>query len=48
MHPNGAYPTRAYLTLYLTSFVFDDAEQARDMFADEIEGNIYSRFSIRM
>ena len=32
--------------LYLTSsFVFDDAEQARAMFADEIEGNIYSRFS---
>lgn len=32
--------------LYLTSsFVFDDAEQMRAMFADEIEGNIYSRFS---
>jgi O-succinylhomoserine sulfhydrylase len=32
--------------LYLTSsFVFDDAEQARAMFADEIGGNIYSRFT---
>ncbi|MDH5250261.1 MAG: aminotransferase class I/II-fold pyridoxal phosphate-dependent enzyme, partial [Cyclobacteriaceae bacterium] len=32
--------------LYMTSsFVFDDAEQARAMFADEISGNIYSRYS---
>lgn len=32
--------------LFLTSsFVFDDAEQARAMFADEIPGNIYSRYS---
>lgn len=32
--------------LYLTSsFVFEDAEQARALFADEIEGNIYTRFS---
>lgn len=32
--------------VYLTSsFVFDDAEQARAMFADEIAGNIYSRYS---
>jgi O-succinylhomoserine sulfhydrylase len=32
--------------LYLSSsFVFEDAEQARALFADEIEGNIYSRFS---
>lgn len=32
--------------LYMTSsFVFDDAEQARAMFADEIQGNIYSRYS---
>jgi O-succinylhomoserine sulfhydrylase len=28
-----------------SSFVFDDAEEARAMFADEIEGNIYTRFS---
>lgn len=32
--------------IYMTSsFVFDDAEQARALFADEIPGNIYSRFS---
>jgi O-succinylhomoserine sulfhydrylase len=32
--------------LYLTSsFVFDDAEQARALFADEVAGNIYSRYS---
>ena len=32
--------------LYITSsFVFDDAEQARALFADEIPGNIYTRFS---
>ena len=32
--------------MYLTSsFVFDDAEQGRAMFADEVEGNIYSRYS---
>lgn len=32
--------------LYLTSsFIFEDAEQARALFADEIEGNIYTRFS---
>lgn len=32
--------------LHLTSsFVFDNAEEMRAMFADEIEGNIYSRFS---
>lgn len=32
--------------LYLTSsFVFEDAEQARAMFADEQTGNIYTRFS---
>lgn len=32
--------------LYLTSsFMFDNAEHARALFADEIEGNIYSRYS---
>lgn len=32
--------------IYMTSsFVFDDAEQARAMFADEVQGNIYTRFS---
>jgi O-succinylhomoserine sulfhydrylase len=32
--------------LYLTSsFVFEDAEELRASFADELERNIYSRFS---
>jgi O-succinylhomoserine sulfhydrylase len=32
--------------IYATSsFVFDDAEQARALFANELDGNIYSRFS---
>jgi O-succinylhomoserine sulfhydrylase len=32
--------------LYLTSsFTFEDAEQARALFADEVSGNIYTRFS---
>ena len=32
--------------IYLTSsFMYDDAEQMRAMFADELEGNIYSRFT---
>ncbi len=32
--------------IYMTSsFIFEDAEQARAMFADEIGGNIYTRFS---
>jgi|UniRef100_UPI004047D954 O-succinylhomoserine sulfhydrylase len=32
--------------LYLSSsFVFESAEEARAMFADEIQGNIYSRYS---
>ena len=32
--------------LYLTSsFVFEDAEQARALFADELPGNVYTRFS---
>ncbi len=30
---------------FTSSFVFEDAEQARAMFADEIPGNIYTRFS---
>ena len=40
-------PEREHATpLFLTSsFVFDDAEQARALFADEIPGNIYSRYS---
>ena len=44
-HERSAFREHA-VPLYLTSsFVFDDAEQARAMFADEIPGNIYSRYS---
>jgi len=44
---NDKTPFREHSTpLYLTSsFVFEDAEQARALFADEIPGNIYTRFS---
>ncbi len=28
-----------------SSFVFDDAQQASDLFAGEVEGNVYSRFT---
>jgi O-succinylhomoserine sulfhydrylase len=40
-------PFREHSTpIYVTSsFVFDNAEQARAMFADEMTGNIYTRFS---
>lgn len=32
--------------LYMTSsFTFEDAEQARALFSDEVQGNIYTRFS---
>lgn len=44
-HERSSFREHA-VPLYLTSsFVFDDAEQARAMFADEIPGNIYSRYS---
>jgi O-succinylhomoserine sulfhydrylase len=36
-HSTPVFPT--------SSFVFDDAEQMRSLFADEQEGNIYSRFT---
>ena len=36
-HSTPIFPT--------SSFVFDSAEEARSLFADEIEGNIYSRYS---
>lgn len=40
-------PEREHSTpLYLTSsYTFDSAEQARALFANEIEGNVYSRYS---
>ncbi len=40
--PNREHSVPLYLT---SSFVFEDAEQARALFADEIPGNIYTRFS---
>src|SRR5512134_1360135 len=44
-HERSAFREHS-VPLYMTSsFVFDDAEQARAMFADEITGNIYSRYS---
>ena len=44
-HPRSEFREHS-VPLYLTSsFVFDNAEQARAMFADEITGNIYSRYS---
>jgi O-succinylhomoserine sulfhydrylase len=44
-HERSAFREHS-VPLYLTSsFIFDDAEQARAMFADEISGNIYSRYS---
>ncbi|MBX3173749.1 MAG: aminotransferase class I/II-fold pyridoxal phosphate-dependent enzyme [Gemmatimonadaceae bacterium] len=44
-HPTS--PAREHaVPLFLTSsFVFDDAEQARALFAEEIEGPVYSRYS---
>ena len=39
---NREHSVPVYLT---SSFVFDDAEQARALFADELPGNIYTRFS---
>lgn len=39
---NREHSTPLYLT---SSFMFEDAEQMRATFADEIDGNIYSRFS---
>jgi O-succinylhomoserine sulfhydrylase len=44
-HERSAFREHS-VPLYVTSsFVFEDAEQARAMFADEIPGNIYSRYS---
>lgn len=43
--PRTAYREHSSPVYVTSSFVFDTAEQARALFADEIEGNIYSRFS---
>ncbi|MDW7695548.1 aminotransferase class I/II-fold pyridoxal phosphate-dependent enzyme [Flammeovirgaceae bacterium SG7u.111] len=42
---NNLYREHSVPVYMTSSFVFDDAEQARALFADEIEGNIYSRYS---
>jgi O-succinylhomoserine sulfhydrylase len=39
---NRAHSMPVYMT---SSFLFEDAEQGRALFAEEIEGNTYSRFS---
>lgn len=39
---HGEHGTSLYLT---SSFEFDDAEHARALFANELEGNVYSRYS---
>ena len=39
---NNEHSVPIYLT---SSFVFDDAEHARALFADEVQGNIYTRYS---
>ena len=43
--PTGPEREHAVPLFLTSSFVFDDAEQARALFADEIPGNIYSRYS---
>ncbi|MCA6075250.1 trans-sulfuration enzyme family protein [Fulvivirga sedimenti] len=42
---NASHKEHSTPIFMTSSFVFDDAENARAMFADEISGNIYSRFS---
>jgi len=44
-HPRSAFREHAVPIYMTSSFVFDDAEQARALFADEEKGNIYTRFS---
>ena len=39
---HGEHGTSVYMT---SSFEFDDAEHARALFANEVDGNIYSRYS---
>lgn len=39
---HGEHATSIYLS---SSFEFDDAEHARALFANEVEGNVYSRYS---
>ena len=44
-HPTSASREHAVPLFLTSSFVFDDAEQARALFAEEIEGPVYSRYS---
>lgn len=43
--PTSAEREHAVPLFLTSSFVFDSAEQARALFADELPGNIYSRYS---
>ena len=43
--PVGAEREHSVPLFLTSSFVFDSAEQARALFADEVPGNIYSRYS---
>ncbi len=44
-HERSAFREHSVPMYVTSSFVFDDAEQARALFADEEQGNIYTRFS---
>ena len=44
-HKRSAFREHSVPMYVTSSFVFDDAEQARALFADEEQGNIYTRFS---
>jgi O-succinylhomoserine sulfhydrylase len=44
-HERSAFREHSVPVYLTSSFVFEDAEQARAMFADEVPGNIYSRYS---
>ncbi|HEX5171624.1 MAG TPA: aminotransferase class I/II-fold pyridoxal phosphate-dependent enzyme [Cyclobacteriaceae bacterium] len=44
-HPRTPFREHSVPIYMTSSFIFDDAEQARSLFADEIPGNIYTRFS---
>lgn len=43
--PRTEYNEHSTPLFMTSSFVFDDAEHARALFADEVQGNIYTRFS---
>ena len=43
--PRGAEREHSTPIFMTSSFVFESAEQARAMFAEELPGNIYTRFS---